>query len=319
MSRMIYVPMLPTPGRYTAWWHIEFEKMFKEVYGDVIVLGKESIAKSQVIRRDLAQFSNIEAAILLEMDQIAEYMDLELRDDDILFLSDLSFPGLFTNAHFHKPFPRRSYAYCHATSKNAYDYFYKTRKLKFKNEINAAKLFRYIFVGSYYHQRKISSWNRFTNTKVVRLPHPPEYIIKNRINVKSRGNDIISVGRPGIQKNNMKLEKHIEKALNTKIVRGVFEDPIEYSNFLSDSKILFISTKEDTFNYTIMDAIKCGCIPIAPNKLCFPEILDKPYLYNDAEHAIRIIQRVLSNQLPVPRMFCETQVEAFYRRIMEIM
>jgi len=318
MSRMIYVPMLPTAGRYTAWWASEFEKEFKRVYGEVIVLGKDYLFNLNIKRENEETFSNINNSISLEAFQINEYLNLELRSDDVLFLSDLSFPGLFANALFHKPFPGRAFAYCHATSKNAYDYFQKSRNIKFKVETAISKLFTKIFVGSYYHARKLDKWFGADKIEVVRLPHPPDSVIKKFPN-KFRQNKVVCVGRPGIQKNNIRLENWLEKQLGFKFIRGVFTDPDAYSAFLSNSKVLFISSKEDTFNYTIMDAIACGVVPIAPNKLCFPEILHPAYLYNDGEDAYNIIRECLTGFIPVPHMLCKNAVQSFYRTITSIM
>jgi len=322
MGRLIYVPMLPTPGRYTSWWHTEFEKEFNKYFDEVIVLGKESIEKMKVIRHNLEQFSPIRASMLLEMDQIDDYMDLELDRDDMLFLSDLSFPGIFINALFHKPFPGRSFAYCHATSKNAYDYFNHSRDVKFRIESISSRLFERIYVGSTYHQNKImgtvASWSSgFApwSLKVVRLPHPPEHILPKQPIPKAtsdRSREVICVGRPGIQKNNMRLEKQLQRLLGFKFERGIFLEQSEYVDFLSDSKVLFISSKEDTFNYTIMDAIACGCIPIAPNKLCFPEILPKEYLYNDVVEAEQLVRKACAGRMPIPKMLCHDEVEKFY-------
>jgi len=314
MSRMIYVPMLPVFGRYTEWWASEFEKEFKRVYGEVIVLGKDYLLNLNMNRENDETFSNINDSISLEAFQINEYLNLELRDDDVLFLSDLSFPGLFANALFHKPFPGRAFAYCHATSKNAYDYFQKSRKIKFKIETTISKLFTKIFVGSYYHARKLS-WD---NIEIVRLPHPPEDVIKKFPN-KYRQNKVVCVGRPGIQKNNMKLEKWLEKQLGFKFKRGLFAESNAYSAFLSNSKVLFISSKADTFNYTIMDAIACGVVPISPDKLCFPEILPPAYLYKNEEEALSIITKCLSGELPVPHMLCGNEINNFFKNICSYM
>ena len=68
-----------------------------------------------------------------------------------------------------------------------------------------------------------------------------------------------------------------------------------------------------------MDAIKCGCIPIAPNKLCFPEILHPAYLYNDGEDAFHIIKECLTGFIPVPHMLCQYAVIDFYNKICEFM
>jgi len=89
-----------------------------------------------------------------------------------------------------------------------------------------------------------------------------------------------------------------------------------YSKFLSSAKVLLISTRKDTFNYTIMDAIKCKCVPLAPRSLCFPEILDDEYLYSTIEELIKKIKEVLSGELGTPkRMICHSLVDNFYQNV----
>ena len=106
--------------RYQEWWFWKLPKEFKKAGFDVHVLGENAVTYMKAA--DGGMFSPVESAIDLETAQIKEYTALKLRDDDILFLADLSFPGLFGNVLFHKR-PKRCFAYCHATSKNKLDYF----------------------------------------------------------------------------------------------------------------------------------------------------------------------------------------------------
>jgi len=313
MSRLIYVPQYPAPMRYQEWWINEFTKEFKKEYDEVIVLGSNYLFKTRLTRQSTDMFSPINEAINLETIQMNDYMSLNIRDDDTLFLADISFPGLFCNVLYHKRCPKM-YAFCHATSLNKYDYFTSIRNYKSKNEKIHASMFDTIFFGSEYSMNK-TGWK---NGIVTYLPKPPENIISNTKEEKVI--NIISVCRPNIQKTNSKLEKHIEKTLGIKIHREEVNTWFEYSSLLSKSKINLISSKEDTFNYSIMDSIRCGCIPIVPNTLCFPEILPRWWRYdNGYELIIKLKQTLHTNDFELPEMFCENQVNNFFKNMIEIM
>ncbi len=294
MSRIIFVPQYPTPMRYQQFWLDMFKDFFKEKFDKVIVLG-EKYLKNNINEnfKYTKNFSIIDKSIEFELKQIKEYNNLRLKSDDIIFLSDLSFPGLFSNILYHKK-PNKCYAFCHATSKNFLDYFQINPTSKFKVESAHARLFDKVFVGSEYHKNKL----RWTNISVIGLPTPPDKNISYN-NKLIRNNNIISVARITPQKVHITLESNIQKMLHMKIKRQKNNTWEEYSNFLSESKILFISSKEDTYNYTILDAIKCGCIPIAPSNICFPEILPDWLLYSNENEACEIIKNMLTEKISI--------------------
>lgn len=310
MPRIIFVPQFPTKLRYQELWFSQFPKNFKELGFEVIIIGENFNFDDYNFKNNSEykqEFSPIQISILFETYQINEYIKLKLLDDDILFLSDISFPGLFTNILYHKK-PKKCFAYCHGTSKNKFDYFQSTKKYKWKNETSCSMIFDTIFVASKYHQNKLK-WN---NTKVVGLPSVINPLYNN--SSKDRKYQIVSVARPTIQKVNKKLEKYIDLNFE-KITRQYFQRWIDYFYFLSQSKILFISSKEDTFNYSILDAIQFGCIPIAPNKLAFPEILPSEYLYNNKYEACKIIKNIINNKLKIPILLCQDKIDNFFINI----
>src|ERR1017187_9128876 len=153
MSRLIYIPQYPSKLRYQEWFYSEFINNFKKHFDDVIVLGQDYIYNS-IERSESHMFSPINKSIQFESIQIQEYMNLQLKKTDTLFLGDLSFPGFFCNALYHKRVDNM-FAYCHATSKNKFDYF---PKIKFSCETAHSKLFKKVFVGTIYHANKLE-WN----------------------------------------------------------------------------------------------------------------------------------------------------------------
>ncbi len=287
MSRLIFVPQFPAPMRYQEFWYTDLAENFKKHYDKVIVLGgTKPFLKSSDYFYKKGIFSPVNTSIEFEMQQIRDYINLPLEEDDTLFLSDISFPGIFINALYHKR-PKRMYAYCHGTAMNSYDYYAPVRKQKFMVETGHSKLFDAIFIGSYYHQNKLRKWN---NTVVVGVPKNP-YI---KYTPSKRNKFISSVARPSIQKVNKKLEKELQRRTNIKIQRGTFNTWEEYSKFLSESRILLITSKEDTFGYTVLDALQCGCNVIAPNKLAFRELLSRDFRYDNIDDLHGKINNILS-------------------------
>ncbi len=305
-KRIIFVPQYPTPNRYQEWWVTKFPEEFKKAGFDVHVLGSNKIYEMKMTRGQLSMFSPIHAAIELECAQIDEYMNMELRDDDILFVADISFPGFFCNSLFHKQ-TDKMFAFCHATSLNYKDYFEKVRNPKFSVENAYASMFNIIFVGSKYHQDKLG-WQ---NTVVTCLPFPPFLPQKN-----IKKHEIVSASRPTPQKVDLYLEKDVESKFS-KIIRKDTRTWEEYFEFLSESTVLLITSHEDTFGYQIVDAIINGCIPIAPNRCAYPELLQREYLYDSKEELFKIIDSALWGLLDVPKLKCKNQMNDFYDRIIE--
>jgi len=320
MSRLIYVPQYPAELRYQSWWLPEFTKEFKKHYDEVVVLGFDWLWKNHHDGNyDNKMFSPINIAIRFETEQINDYMSIDIRDDDTLFLADISFLGLFCNVLYHKPCPKM-FAFCHATSMNAYDYFAPVRRSKKKMELLHAKMFDCVFFGSEYSRRKVDWDRKGVKTKVIYLPDSPDNILKPIKSSNIRPIDIVSVCRPSIQKVNKRLEKKVEKALGIKIYREEVETWEDYNILLGNSKVLLITTKEDTFNYTIMDAIRCGCVPIVPNTLCFPEILPLYWRYTTADYLITKLKGMFnSKSLPLPEMICRDGVDNFFKNIINAM
>ncbi len=316
--RIIYVPQYPTPMRYNEWWFWKLADEFENAGHEVLVLGEKYAGVLASRRGGLDMFSPITLSISFETEQIREYMLLDIQEDDVLFLSDISFPGLFCNVLYHKECPKM-FAFCHATSINKFDYFKSVSYSKFPVESSHAFLFDKVFVGSEYHQRKLISASSdfgmayWKNTKVTYLPFPPLKFAN-----KKKAFNIMSASRPTPQKVDLKLEDEVAFTFGD-IHRPTSNSWEEYYQNLAMSEVLLITAHEDTFGYQIVDAIMNGCVPLARNDLAYPELLPKEYLYNDKEELISKIYDVLNGTLPVPKLLCEEQMINFYKTIIEEM
>jgi len=304
VKRIIFVPQFPTLMRYQEVWFWQFPDEFRKAGYEVCVLG-EKAAKNNVQGVEIkGMFSPVNAAIKFEAEQINEYMSMEIREDDILFVADISFPGFFSNVLYHKR-PGKAFAYCHATSINKYDYFADVSSSKFLNESAHVKLFDEVFVGSYYHQRKLG-WM----TYVIRLPFPPFERYTNLVPNKSI--HIVSASRPTKQKVDLELEKDFKVVRRAEGLEDTWRD---YYSFLSMSKILLVSAVEETFGLQIVDAILNNCIPLAPNRCSYPELLPPQYLYSNKNDLIEKIKLVDEGKLKVPNLICEGEMNMFYENL----
>jgi len=314
MSRIIFVPQHPTPMRYSEWWTWKFPEEFKKADFEVITIGKEYSDMMQCRRGMLSAFSPTHAAIEFECAQIDEYMNLDLRSDDTLFLADLSFPGFFSNVLYHKR-PKYAYAFCHATSMNDYDYFQRVRHSKIQVEKAHGLMFNKVFVGSYYHQGKLDFID--IPTEVVGVPAPPKNIIKP---VKTEKNNfLISVARPSIQKTDADIELHVEQQYLEMIYRPDCRTWEDYCKALSESQVLLVTAREETFGYQVVDAIINNCIPVVPDAFSYPELVPKEYRYNNITELFDILDDIKAGKLTVPKLLCEARINNFYDNIIKIM
>jgi len=294
MERLILVPQYPSHLRYQEWWWDRLPEWFSNYYDEVLVLGAQ-IPLPAPMRNSSEQFSSLNESIELEAEQIYEYSNLGLRDNDTLLLCDLSYPGLFTNILLHKR-PKKCFAICHATSLNRFDYFAKVRKIKYPIEKHQAKLFDAIFVGSYYHKEKLKD-KGWDNVEVTYMPFPP-FTGKNL----PKEYNITSVARKGKQKRNAHLEKVVSTAFNCEIYNPQPKTWDEYYDALAKSKVLLITSNEETFGYQVIDAIKNRCIPIAPNAFSYPELISKEFLYNNTQELFDKIDKALRGELSIPKI-----------------
>lgn len=313
MKRIIFVPQYPTPLRYQEWWYTEFPKQFREAGYEVHVLGDKSLKNIQGGLESPGMFSSIDAAIEFETEQIKEYMEIDVKVDDILFVADISFPGFFPSVLFHKR-PKKAFAYCHATSINRLDYFEEVKDGKYMCEMGYGRMFDEIFVGSNYHFMKLQ-WG---NINVPRLPFPPEEIKRYSNLIPEKSIEIASASRPTKQKVDLEIEKHF-KVIRRNQIKGLKDTWEDYYNFLSMSRILLISAHEDTFGYQLVDAILNNCVPLAPARCSYPEILPQQYIYGGVDDLKERIRMVKQGKLKTPSLICEGEMKMFYDNIINRM
>jgi|GEM_PF-1674059 len=328
MRRLFFVPQYPTNLRYQEWWFKEIPYNLSEYFDDkVVVLGSSLITnpESKLRPPSFGEFSvDPTVAMEFEMEQIKQFLLYGIGDDDYLFLSDISYPGLFANVLYHMPV-KNAYAFCHATAINNLDYYWMkgVSDEKWWAEIAHFGLFKKVFVASEYHKDKLEKMSEargweIDNVEVIGFPPTPDRL---KINTDcTTQHEIISVARMNPQKVDIELELQVERALGIKIERTSernLESWEEYFDFISRSKVMLITSQEETFGIQVMDAIDNGCIPIAPKAFSYPELLTKDYLYKigDFQGLLKKIQRALKDGTKLPQLQNKQLIENFYKLV----
>lgn len=91
---------------------------------------------------------------------------------------------------------------------------------------------------------------------------------------------------------------------------GYAEDFEEYSRLLHRADIVISTAIHEFFGIAIMEAIYCGCHPLLPNRLSYPELIPEslhrpllhaPILYNGEDELFQIMSDILrGNERPLP-------------------
>ncbi len=102
------------------------------------------------------------------------------------------------------------------------------------------------------------------------------------------------------------FERYAERILHY----GYAEDFEEYSRLLHRADLVVSTSIHEFFGIAIMEAIYCGCHPLLPNRLSYPELIPEslhrpllhaPILYDDEEALFHILAGILKGEeRPLP-------------------
>ncbi len=85
----------------------------------------------------------------------------------------------------------------------------------------------------------------------------------------------------------------------------------EYYNLLNKSKVVVSFALQENFGYGIQEATKLGCVPVLPNRLVYPEIYQKKYLYDTFEESCQMVVDAIEGKLKPTTPKLKTNKEIF--------
>ncbi len=98
--------------------------------------------------------------------------------------------------------------------------------------------------------------------------------------------------------------------LSERIVQnGYVESRDEYFSLLTCADIVISTAIQENFGLSIVEAIQCGCFPLLPNRLSYPEIIPKEYhdrvLYDTDEDLFHRLARILEKKIFSQKDLCQ--------------
>ena len=102
------------------------------------------------------------------------------------------------------------------------------------------------------------------------------------------------------------FERYAERILHY----GYAEDFAEYSRLLHRADVVVSTARHEFFGVAVQEAIYCGCHPVLPNRLSYPELIPEthhepllhaPVLYEDEHDLFEILRGILEGEeRPLP-------------------
>lgn len=101
----------------------------------------------------------------------------------------------------------------------------------------------------------------------------------------------------------------LKAELGTKLANFGFLSKDEYFKTLLSADVVISTAGHEFFGVSMLEATFCGCVPVAPNKLVYPEIYPTDNLYNTSNQLIKILYNWCRN-----RHHFEAERERFFQR-----
>ncbi len=264
-------------------------------------------------------FLNAQGTIEFKMRQLADlarYWD-DVEEGDILFFSDLWFPGL-ESVRYMEHFTKKKVkirGLLHAGSFTDTDEVRKLERWAAPLENSWFDQIDQVFVGSEFMKKEVCSRRLLPEHKVTVTGFPLDPRLKTIKPKWPRENIVVFNGRDHEEKQPhlfAELANNLGHIYNAEFVWTQQSDlsKPEYYNLLSKAKVVVSFALQENFGFGILEAAYLGCYPIVPNRLVYPEFFrsdyadgnSKGYLYQTYEEAERMISKILSGDIEVPKV-----------------
>jgi glycosyltransferase involved in cell wall biosynthesis len=296
--KIINIPIEPLEERYSGQWNTWFIQgfaksniCFETIYGDTCINEIKHGSFLDVIETNLYKTS--------QLGKILTYISTMKPDDSVvLFFHDLWFPGLINIAYMRDGLGLKNLKICgclHAGSYDEYDFLSKTMGQWTEDfENSMLNIVDKIFVATQFHKDLLYHQRNVSANKIMVTGFPIYDDFRDQDNLPPcRENIIVFPHRLDDEKLPVLFDEFAEdpkmkrfKWLKTK---EVCKTKNEYYELLSKSKFAISFARQETWGIAMQEAIICGCIPIVPNRLSYPEMYDQDFIYDELDEAKRII------------------------------
>lgn len=307
------VPIEKLEERYSFQWYYWFIKefmkhdlTFETIYPEPLT---DAITKGSFL--DIAGTHFFKAQQLSILSR--KFFESEVHDGDIIFLHDCWWPGIEALAYMRQGLgiDVKIVGCVFAGTWDNYDFTFKKGMSYWGEELENSwfKILDKIFVATEFHKRLILERRKIDPKKLVVTGHPmyPEF---DKI-TERKENIIVFPHRLDSEKNPQLfdlLEKELKedfpyfwKCLKT---IEVTKTKKEFYDLLQRAKIAVSFADQETFGFSMIEAVFADCFPVVPNRLAYKELYTECFKY-DSIHEVPLI---VENIMKYPRIFEEARI-----------
>lgn len=294
MSKVIYLPFEPLPQRYTEMWNDAFIAQMSDEDVIVDVPGtKQSIIENGEF---LDTFGTIEYKTK-QMEQVVKLFKYHvIKDGDTFFVPDIFYPSLASIRYMAEltGIKVNIVAFNHAGRADEQDFVQRLGDWADTQEQAWHDMVDVVLVGSLFHAEKVKRCFNPASVVVTGAIWDSQWMKEKTKDITfTKENYIIYPHRPCAEKDfllfleiarvNPTLRFVITSCGNNRLEGVALPDNVEYRynltkheyfNIFAHAKGYLSTAKQETFGYTLQEAIFFGCNIIVPNRACYAEYAD---------------------------------------------
>jgi glycosyltransferase involved in cell wall biosynthesis len=265
------------------------------------------------------EFLDIERTIQFKARQIEmvslAFQEGKIKDGDWFLVGDIFFPALEAIKYMAElQNIRISIAgFNYAGRSDANDFVRKLNKWSDYSELAYHQVCDIIFVGSEYHKNNVVEYFDIDKKKVIvtgyiwdkekafalypQINSKEDYIIfPHRLSKEKGIDEFLSIcnlmsNSKFIVTSSSNNKSQIDFPTNVEYRYGITKS--EYYLILSSAKYYLSTAYQETFGYTLREALMYNCVICAPNRVCYKEMLPPQVLYNSINEVPIILKKGL--------------------------
>jgi glycosyltransferase involved in cell wall biosynthesis len=125
----------------------------------------------------------------------------------------------------------------------------------------------------------------------------PELFFESLFRIDRAGIDFRLVVLGESFKNSPPIFSEARKRLSSRILHfGYVTSRNEYARWLRRCSLVVSTAWHEFFGISVIEAVRAGCRPLVPNRLSYPELFAKKFLYDEKDFVTRLKEEILRNK-----------------------
>ncbi|MGW8194180.1 MAG: tRNA-queuosine alpha-mannosyltransferase domain-containing protein [Desulforhopalus sp.] len=156
---------------------------------------------------------------------------------------------------------------------------------------------RILYPGIDFTEIDRQSWKKSVQTPVIVWNHRWEYdkdpasFLRALRKLNAQNIDYRLILLNHSSGNNPPCFTAIDKSIQGKVIfRGYAKTSTQYAKLLSQGDIVVSTARHEFYGIAVIEAIRAGCLPLLPNRLSYPELFAKRFLYDEESLAASLEQ-----------------------------